>query len=398
MNKKEIKRLGLVFALCFLMALAVDITEKNLQSDGSIKRDVVGGEEKNVSLELNVDGLLEKYPMELEIMPTQITKEEAEQYFSEAIQEIDAAFKEVDGEVPLEEQYISDLVEAEWSFSPTGYITSDGEVVQAEIPDDGIMINAKVSLQCGQYEEVYAFPFFIEKVKLSKKETLLMQINKSIEWQMQQEGTSYIELPEEIDGINISWTEKKEYFAVKILFLELVAVILIFYVKKKEKENIAAKRKKEIEMEYADFVNQLSILVEAGMTIRQAWQRMAIQYSKRRKMDNGKENIVYEAILRMSRQLSEGENEKLVYERFAKEMDVLCYRRLIRMLTSNLEKGSGSLKNYLEEESKKAYDQRILLAKKLGEEASTKLLGPLMLMMMLIMAVVIAPALISFSI
>lgn len=397
MSKKEKKRLGIAFVLIFLIALVMDFTEKNLQSDGSIERADVGGDEKKVSLELNAEGILEEYPLELEIKPTQITEKEAEKYFAETIQEIEADFEEVGQQVPAKELYISDLVEAEWSFSPLGYITSDGEVVQEEIPETGILINARVSLGCGQYEQVYAFPFFIEKQELNKKEALLKQINKNLEQQMQQEGTSFIQLPEEADGIKLSWSEKKDYLAIKILFLEFVAVILIIFGKKKEKNDSEAKKKKEIELEYADLVNQLSVLVEAGMTIRQAWQRMAIQYSNRRKMGNVKENLVYEAVLRMSRQLSEGENEKLVYERFAKEMDLLCYRRLIRMLTSNLEKGSSSLKSYLEEESKKAYDQRIVLAKKSGEEASTKMLGPLMIMMVLIMAVVIAPAIISFS-
>ena len=52
--------------------------------------------------------------------------------------------------------------------------------------------------------------------------------------------------------------------------------------------------------------------------------------------------------------------------------------------------------NYLEEEEHRAYTERILLAKKLGEEASTKMLLPLLLMMMLVMGIVLAPAMIGF--
>ena len=82
---------------------------------------------------------------------------------------------------------------------------------------------------------------------------------------------------------------------------------------------------------------------------------------------------------------------------FAKEVDVTCYRRLMRILVANLEKGSADVCAYLEEEGRAAYEERILLAKRKGEEASTKMLIPLTIMLMLVMAIVLIPAMISFS-
>jgi hypothetical protein len=51
----------------------------------------------------------------------------------------------------------------------------------------------------------------------------------------------------------------------------------------------------------------------------------------------------------------------------------------------------------LQEESRQAFEQRILQAKKKGEEASTKMLLPLMLMLMMVMGIIILPALIEFK-
>ena len=67
-------------------------------------------------------------------------------------------------------------------------------------------------------------------------------------------------------------------------------------------------------------------------------------------------------------------------------------------LINNLEKGNRDICNQLSFEAKQAYEQRILLAKKLGEEASTKMLIPMMLMMVLVMVIVMAPAVMGFSI
>lgn len=398
MDRTEKRKLAVVFLLILLLAFYVDITGGNIQEDGSIKRNEFGGKDKSVHLVIDAEGIVENYSYELEVEPTRISEEEAEQYIAKAMEEIDADFKEIKADVEIQDTYVSGFVEADWYFSPSGYLSSEGQVVQENIPEEGILINARVTLLCGDYEAVYSFPFRIEKEILSEQERFFNQVDEWIEKQMKQEGTTSIILPDEINGINIIWSEKKDYLAVKIMLLEIVAIVLISISKKRKLEKENQERKKSIELQYPDVVNQLSILLEAGMTTRQAWQRMAKQYTEKRQRNLVEENLVYEAITHMSHRLAEGENEKIAYEKFLGEIDVMCYHRLFRTLIGNLEKGTSSICNYLEEESRRAYEQRIFLAKKIGEEASTKMLFPLMIMMILVMAMVVAPAIISFSI
>ena len=68
------------------------------------------------------------------------------------------------------------------------------------------------------------------------------------------------------------------------------------------------------------------------------------------------------------------------------------------ILLGSLEMGSQGICVRLEEESRAAFEQRIIQAKKSGEEASTKMLGPLMLQMLIVMGIVMFPALIGFQI
>ena len=75
----------------------------------------------------------------------------------------------------------------------------------------------------------------------------------------------------------------------------------------------------------------------------------------------------------------------------------MSYYRLVRLLIGNLEKGTGGLCEALEQENRQAYEMRILRAKTLGEEASTKMLLPLILMMLVVMAIVMVPAMLGFS-
>ena len=166
--------------------------------------------------------------------------------------------------------------------------------------------------------------------------------------------------------------------------------------KKREKKELIKKRKETFEYGYPDLINKLCVLLGAGMTMRQAWICIARQYQEKKRKGIQEENLLYETIVQMIHRLSDGETEREAYEKFAAEIDLPVYRRLMRSLIVNLEKGTAGICAYLENEEKQAYEIRILNAKKLGEEASTKMLIPLMLQMLVVMAVVLAPAMIGF--
>ena len=97
-----------------------------------------------------------------------------------------------------------------------------------------------------------------------------------------------------------------------------------------------------------------------------------------------------------SHEIQDGIGERIAYQRFGERTGVNEYHRLSRLLVQNLQKGSRSICSVLEDEAENAYEQRRLLAKKIGEEAGTKMLVPLMLMMIIVIAIVIVPATLSF--
>lgn len=68
------------------------------------------------------------------------------------------------------------------------------------------------------------------------------------------------------------------------------------------------------------------------------------------------------------------------------------------MLSQNLRKGTRGLTELLEREAEDAFEQRKNLAKKAGEEAGTKLMIPLFLMLIIVFAIVIVPAFFSIRI
>lgn len=75
-----------------------------------------------------------------------------------------------------------------------------------------------------------------------------------------------------------------------------------------------------------------------------------------------------------------------------------CYNRLIRILIQNLRTGSRGICELLGQEATVALEERKALARKLGEEAGTKMLLPLIMMLGIVIAIIMVPAMQSFAI
>ena len=74
------------------------------------------------------------------------------------------------------------------------------------------------------------------------------------------------------------------------------------------------------------------------------------------------------------------------------------YKKLVSLITQNIQKGQQEFIIMLENEVNEAFTERKMHAKKIGEEASTKLLLPMMIMLFIVIAILIIPAVFTFQI
>ena len=73
------------------------------------------------------------------------------------------------------------------------------------------------------------------------------------------------------------------------------------------------------------------------------------------------------------------------------------YSKLLSLLIQNRQKGNDGLLKALKTEEANAFFLRIDQAKRAGEEAGTKLLFPMLCMLLIVMVIVMAPALMQFG-
>lgn len=156
-------------------------------------------------------------------------------------------------------------------------------------------------------------------------------------------------------------------------------------------------RKEQMELDYSEVVNKLLILLGSGMSLKQSWNRISTQYLDKRKKKQVPERAVYEEMLTTNYEICDGESERLAYEKFGERTGLGSYQRLVRILIQNLQTGSRGLCTLLGQEAADALEERKALAKKLGEEAGTKMLLPLILMLGIVIAIIMVPAMLSFN-
>lgn len=188
---------------------------------------------------------------------------------------------------------------------------------------------------------------------------------------------------------------KEQQDAIKLLEIGFLAAAVSIYVQKEQIEKKEKKRKERLLLEYPEFVSKLSLLLGSGMTILSAFQKMNQMYRKQE--NKKKDSPVYDELYRMLCEVENGMGEFRAYQRFGERCSLQPYRKLTSLLLSSQQMGNRKLTERLNEEADRVFQERKNMARKLGEEAATKMLFPMMMMLAVVMGIVMVPAFLSIN-
>lgn len=149
------------------------------------------------------------------------------------------------------------------------------------------------------------------------------------------------------------------------------------------------KRRRQIQREFPDFLNKITLLIGAGMTVPRAWERVA-----REDKDN---SYLYGELKRSLAEIQGGVPLFQAYEEFAKRCGLSEINKFIAIILQNMRKGNAELSAVLASQAAECWEMRKHAARRLGEEASTKLLFPLILMFIAILIIVATPAIMAIK-
>lgn len=342
--------------------------------------------------------------MDISVSGRQYTEEELKEAFEKAGEEIETLILG-DNESLDEVRYDLDLIteipdtgiSVYWQQDRYDVIDSTGKIQEDELTEEGAVVKLTAVLS---YDDKKASREFYIKVfppVLSSGEQMKEAVENSVRQADEETKTeNYMVLPDQVNGEQIRWAYGTETRAAAIFILGIGGALMLVVSDSQKKKEEEKKQARQMQLDYPRIVNKFNLYIRAGMTIRRAWFMIAQDYAK--KYSGKDRRKAYEEMVYTMNQIQGGIPESECYERYGMRCNVSSYRKFGTMLSQNLRKGSGGLTELLGREAEEAFEDRKNLAKKLGEEAGTKLMIPLFLMLIIVFAIVIIPAFFSIQI
>lgn len=161
----------------------------------------------------------------------------------------------------------------------------------------------------------------------------------------------------------------------------LIAIWLMYLVDVLLKDKLNARRQ-EILMDLPQVLSKLTLLINSGLVVREAWNRTAI---------TGKRQLYIE-MQNTSFEIENGVMEVEAYRNFADRCGIKEIRKFATLIIQNLQKGNEELVMFLEDFSDEMWEVKKNEVKQKGEKANSKLLLPVFMIFVGILIMVLYPA------
>ena len=387
---------GVILLLLAVCLMSVDNGELN---ENVIVRNGYEGLEKNIYLTAKSEGMEEE--IEVLVEPLHYSKEEldlmAEKVFTYLEKVIFSGNEEGEKSVYVIKKHLQFPTKAEgypfeisWESSDYDVMDNNGNIMLDKSYTDNEII-VTVNLSCYEYNWEQEYMLEVYPVSEVWEEAFPDRVVKAIE----ELGNTTLEkeeilLPTEIDGHQVVYEEKKENLFVIVIGLGIIAMVFVWSYADSKLSKQTEFRNNQLLVDYAKLISKLSLYMGAGLSFRTAVKKIVESADKSRFYAKELEILV--------RELENGISEQKAINRLAERCKIPCYIKLSVLMNQNIRKGNNSLQKQLKEETDKAFEERKNLARKYGEEAGTKLLFPMIMMLVVVMIMVMYPALVTFTV
>lgn len=374
---------------------------------GKIRRPFHGQGEKEY--EIYINGLEEKeVPMVITVGEKQYGEEEAEEVFKKAWQELLQV-------ISAENQSLSDVrsdlnlpvwmeeygLRIRWFSENQSILNNYGKVFNENnlnLPESGTEVWLRAVMSDGERSKELQIPVRIYSPAWTEKEQRERGLSKAIEEEdIRQRQEEWLTLPKEYEGRTLNYGEKGRNTYLFFPVTGFLMAVLYGFKEQQDERNERKRKERQLLLDYSEIVSRLMVFIGAGMTVRGAWGKIVEDYEKRLEERRGKRRYAFEEMSKTYYQITSGKAEGEAYEEFGRRCGLQPYMKLSGMLIQNRKEGMKNINQMMGVEMAAAFEERKNLAKRRGEEAGTKLLAPLFIMLGVVMVMVMVPAMLAFS-
>ncbi len=388
----------LIVTAGFILFILCSTFLNNTEVSNYIQRPYVDEDDTEVKIE--VEGLLEgSQKIEIPVSKRVYSNEEVKEAMKKGMDEI---LKIIPGENTSLQDITTDLnpvselsdlgLGVKWDFGDGDIIDIQGKVDNENL-GESVDIDIGVTLSYESYEESYVIPARVLPKPMSADESLIKRFKDYISVaDKKSAGESGFYLPESFEGKKLVYHLEDGMNFHLIWIMGIIVAILLYLREKNNDRQKLEKKKRELLKDYPDIVSKLIVFIGAGLSVRQSWEGIVKDYES----ENKEKRYAYEEMAKSLARLKTGTQENVVYKEFGRSCLLRQYMKLASLLEQNRKSGISTLSTLLGMESQSAWEERLNLAKREGEELNTKLLLPLFMMLLIVMMMIIVPALLIF--
>lgn len=397
---------GLVLSLVCLVVYRAGGGPETLET---LPRPGYGEGDRREALAVQIEGETDLQELEVTVQERRYTDQEKSALLNKALEELELllpgdneSLDYVQTSLAFPTDLADGAVSVAWATVPYGVINEDGSIKSAE-NEEGTLVQIQATLNCGGQEAAYTAYANVFPPQRTPQEELLYALRKEVELaDAEAVYESELALPSSVAGKKVLWMKGSGNPFGSMLAATLALAACIYLQMDNQVHKRAEERKRQLLLGYPDLMWKMTMLLGAGMSIRSAFFRISEEY--RREKEKKSESMhrsfwrkqrpeyMYEEISFTCREMQSGIGEAQAYERFGKRCQLPEYIRIGSVLSQNLKKGAKGLTELLESEAETSLRDRKNQARKLGEQAGTKLLLPMILMLVVVLTVLMAPA------
>lgn len=161
----------------------------------------------------------------------------------------------------------------------------------------------------------------------------------------------------------------------------VLAFLVMWYVEELLNDKLEARRD-ELLADMPQMLSKLTLLVNSGMVVRDAWKKVAY----------GGERELYKEMQTTVVEVQNGITEIDAYKNFAERCSIKQIRRFTSTMIQNMQKGNAEISYFLKELSDEMWEEKKHLVKRKGETANSKLMIPMTMIFIGILIMIMVPA------
>ncbi|MGN0367714.1 MAG: hypothetical protein ACI4EK_02945 [Wujia sp.] len=377
--------IGILFVATLFTQLEVLRNRYVQKKTQTIERADYDGNSYTKVLSLTVDD--KNYEIPIEIAPLEYTKEQFEQEAQKLLMQMP---EKILGENRDLDHVVSDLnlmesdersvFSYEWTSDHPEILASSGTLCVEELQTaTNVCLSCTISYLDYQYTKDYSVTILEHRKSLVEEVKSVLQ-----KWEASTRQTKELTIPQMQEEQNVIIQNHQEEPTQLWLILGGTAILLVVPICRIKRKEELFVRNHTLLCQYPFFVNRMWLMLGAGMTVKMALCNLVSGWKQ--------ETILKKEVEYALHQLEVGCEETWVYEQLGRRLGLPEYQQLMQQFSQHIRVGNKQLRNLMEAEVTAALKKRSEQIKQKGEQASTKLLFPMMILLAMVMFMVLYPA------